>query len=87
MNRSWYTPSPNTESPDGIHQILAFGTLDDIRDLKKTIGETKIKELFLSHPKKVYSSSAFNFIKNFILHIGSSIDEQQYLKTTPRNIG
>lgn len=86
MNRSWYAPSANKKSPDTIHQILAFGTLDDIRSLKKTVGEGQIKELFLSHPKKIYTSPAFNFIKNFILHIRTSVDAQKYLKSTPRNI-
>lgn len=85
MNRSWYTNTIDKESPDTIHQILVFGTLDEIRSLKKSVGERRLKELFLRHPKKIYTMPAFNFIKNFILHINTSVDEQKYLKYTPRS--
>jgi len=87
MNRTWYSKTINKNSPDAIHQVLAFGTLDDIRSLKATAGEEKIKELFINYPKKVYTLPNLNFIKNFILHINSSIDEQKYLKYTPRRTG
>ena len=86
MNRSWYNLSKDEKSPDQIHQILAFGTFDEIRLLRKNLGDREVKKLFLNYPKKVYTSSAFNFIKKFILHIGEPIDEQKYLKTTARNI-
>lgn len=87
MNYSWYTKSKNTKSPDAIHQILAFGSLYDIQILKKTIGIKRLKDLFSKYPKKVYTAPLFNFIKNIILRIHSSIDEQKYLKNTPRRIG
>lgn len=87
MNRSWYHTSNNDKSPDTVHQILAYGTLEEISSMKEASGEEKIKELFLDHPKKVYTLAALNFTKNFILHISNSIDEQKYLKYTPRNIG
>lgn len=86
MNRSWYTKTPGEKSPDTIHQILVFGSLDEIRELMSTIGARKIKELFLRYPKKIYTQAALNFIKNFILHINDSINEQKYLKSTPRSI-
>lgn len=86
QNRSWYSPKSDLQSPDVVHQILMFGTLKEIKLLKDTVGENVIKELFLRHPKKIYTASALNFIKNFILHIQTSIDEQAYLKTTPRYI-
>lgn len=85
MNRSWYTSKTKENSPDSIHQILAFGTLDEIRALKKKLSEKQMKELFLIYPKKIYTMPALNFIKNFILHISGSFDEQKYLKNTPRN--
>lgn len=84
MNRSWYTNTADEKSPDAIHQILAFGTLDDIRSLKKALGEATIRELFLHYPKKVYSLRSLEFIKNFILHITGRIDDARYLKFTPR---
>lgn len=82
--RVWYAPKTDLTSADAIHQILMFGTLADIQSLKKTIGEQAIREAFLRSPKKVYTASALNFIKNFILRISTSIDEQQYLTYTPR---
>ena len=84
MNRSWYTNTINESSSDSIHQTLVFGTLDDIRSLKEKVGEKKLRELFLRYPKKIYTIPVLNFIKNFILHIHTSIDEQDYLKYTPR---
>ena len=81
---SWYTNKANNNSPDTIHQVLAYGTLNEIRSLKKTLGEEFLKKLFVTYPKKIYTASAFNFIKKFILHL-SSIDEQKYLKSTPRH--
>lgn len=86
MNYSWYTNTKSKRSPDTIHQILAYGSLYDIQFLKKTMGIKKLKSLFLQYPKKVYTEPLFNFIKNIILHIHASIDEQKYLKNTPRRI-
>lgn len=87
MNYSWYTNSKSKKSPDAIHQILAFGSLYDIKFLKKVIGINELKSLFLKYPKKIYTAPLFNFIKNIILRIHTSIDEQKYLKNTPRRIG
>lgn len=85
MNHIWYSSTNDKRSPDAIHQILAFGTLDDINALKKTVGEKEIRSLFMKYPKKIYTSSLLNFIKNFILRIPAPIDEQKYLKYTPRH--
>lgn len=80
----WYSSQADIKSPDTIHQILMFGKLSDILSLKKTLGEKIIKKLFLSHPKKIYTNTTLNFVKNFILKIKPSIDEQKYLKDTFR---
>ena len=82
----WYSPKVDITSPDTIHQILMYGQLKDIESLKKSLGETKLKKLFLEHPKKIYTNSALNFIKNFILDITTPIDEKRYLKYTPRSV-
>lgn len=87
MDYSWYTNSKSKKSPDAVHQILAFGSLYDIQILKKTIGIKKLKDLFFKYPKKVYTAPLFNFIKNIVLRIHTSVDEQKYLKNTPRRIG
>ena len=86
IKRAWYSSNNDLKSPDVIHQVLMFGTLEEIKYLKKAVGENMIKKIFLSCPKKIYTTPAFNFIKKFILHITSSIDEHKYLKFTPRHI-
>lgn len=85
VNRVWYSNKVDPRSPDSIHQILMFGTLEEIQNLKETIGEDTVRHLFLSNPKKVYTAPALNFIKNFVLGINTSIDEQKYLKNRPRH--
>lgn len=80
----WYSPEADSKSPDAIHQVLMFGKLSDIKHLKNTIGENTLKKLFLQYPKKVYTATALNFIKNIILDLKTPIDEQKYLKNTPR---
>jgi len=87
MNYSWYTKSKDTNTADYIHQILAFGTLSDIRLLKKTVGDKKLRNIFVENPRKIYSAQLLNFIKNIVLGIHASIDEKKYLKYAPRNIG
>ena len=86
MTYSWYTNKSDIKSPDTIHQILAFGTLSDIRGLKETLGEIRIQKLFLKYPKKIYTPPTFNFVKNYVLKIASLVDEQKYLKSEPRHI-
>lgn len=86
MNYSWFTKSTNINTPDTIHQILAFGTLSDIKSLKEKIGKNKLKNIFVQNPRKIYTAALFNFIKNIVLDINVSIDESKYLKYAPRNI-
>lgn len=83
----WYSNDTPIDSPDTIHQTLVYGSLDSIKSLKDTLGEDALQKVFLEKPKKIYTKSSFNFIKNFILHITQPIDEYRYLKSTPRFIG
>lgn len=87
VNYTWYSQKVNEYSPESVHQILAYGTLSDIRELKKALGKTYLQKVFLGHPKKLYTSSSLNFIKNFVLNITIKLDEQKYLKNTRRSIG
>lgn len=83
----WYSPDTNSSSPDAIHQILMYGSLKDTTSFIKKMGQDKVKQAFLKFPKKIYTNSAFNFIKKFLLNINTPlIDEQKYLKSSPRNI-
>ncbi len=83
-NYSWYSSKQKDKSPDSIHQVLQFGSLEDIKKLRITVVEENLRELFLSYPKKNYTPASLNFILKFILHI-KKVDEQKYLKSTPRN--
>lgn len=83
-NRVWYAPRAKITSSDYVHQVLMFGNLSEIKHLKKQLGEPALKKIFLHYPKKIYTDSAFNFVKNYILDIQTAIDEQKYLKYTPR---
>lgn len=85
MNYAWYTNKTEDRNPDIIHQIFAFGSLEDILSLKKRLGKEALQKVFLEHPKKIYTPSLLYFIKNFILDITIPIDEQHYLKHTSRN--
>lgn len=70
-----------------IHQVLMYGTLEDIEWLKKVYSKKEIERVFVESPKKIYTASALNFVKSFILNITERIDESKYLKFTPRRIG
>jgi hypothetical protein len=83
-NYSWYAPKAVISSPDNIHQTLAFGSLNDVQSLRKTVGKNTLTNIFLQNPKKVYTAPSLNFIAKFILHI-NLVDEQKYLKFTPRH--
>jgi hypothetical protein len=63
-----------------------YATIPEIQQLKKTIGEEKIRQIFLKHPKKIYTNSALNFITKLLLPLTKHIDKQKYLKHAPRNI-
>ena len=86
IKHPWYSKEADINSPETIHYILMFGSLKDIAFLKESVGEQTMREFFLRYPKKIYTSSALHFIKNFILGISTSIDEQRYLKYTSRNL-
>lgn len=87
QSRSWYTNNSDNTSPDAVHQILAFGTLEEALSLKKKIGENRLKEIFSKYPKKIYTPPSLNFIKKFIVGTSTPFDEQKYLKNTPRHLG
>jgi len=48
QNYSWYTNKPDHQSSDYIHQTLAFGSIKDIQNLKKEIGEGDVVDMKIS---------------------------------------
>ena len=83
-NYRWYSDKNVNDDPDAIHQILAYGNLKDIQEIRQQFGLKKLRTVFLTYPKKVYTPSGFDFISEFILHISQPIKEREYLKTSPR---
>ncbi len=65
-----------------IHQVLSYGTLEQIRWLIKIYGKKEIGKVFEEAPMKVYRPSTFNFIKNIILDLKrKTIPSEKYVTT------
>ena len=65
-----------------IHQVLAYGNLKQIKWLFKVFSKKEIIDVFVSLPKKTYTPSAFNFVKNFVLKLEDmNLDSKDYVKT------
>ena len=84
-NYTWYNKKLDLNRPEAIHQVLALGTIEEIKELLEAVGREQIEEIFLKYPSKVYRPSNLNFIKNFLLKIKEPIDEKRYLKDTLRS--
>lgn len=64
-----------------IHQVLSYGSLDQIKWLFKIYKKKEIREVFLKFPKRIYIPSVFYFIKNFILGLKKKrLKEEKYVK-------
>lgn len=65
-----------------IHQVLMYGSFEDINWLFKTYPAGVIKEEFVKNPAKIYTKPAFNFVRRFILGLGKrKLKEEDYVKT------
>ena len=63
-----------------IHQILIYGTFEEIRWLFNTYSKREIINVFLHNPNKIYPRAVFYFIKNFILGLKSrELQEEKYV--------
>ena len=66
-----------------VHQVLMYGDLEDIRWLFDTYSRREVAEVFTKHPKKMYTPSAFNFIRDIVLGLGNSkFEEDRYVRTS-----
>jgi len=69
------------DKPYIVHQILAYGTLCEIRWLIKTYGKDVVKKVFLNQPIKVYTKPCFALIKNALLDLSqANIPEEKYVQ-------
>lgn len=63
-----------------IHQLLLYGTFEDIKWLFKTYSKKEIIATFLTHPSKNYPREVFYFVKNYVLSLkNKKIDEDKYV--------
>lgn len=70
-----------------IHQILAYGNMEDIKWLFTTYSRPIIEHVFSSIPYKDYRRSRFYFIKDMVIGLTQkSYSESSYVKNIPRNI-
>lgn len=70
-----------------IHQVLAYGTWENLKWLFSTYSSDEIKNVFINYPAKDYTFPAFNFTKNILLNLPDGfIDQTLYVRSFPRNI-
>ena len=71
-----------------IHQILAYGTWEQLQWLTRTYSKEEITDTFLHSPEKNYTQAAFHFVTDILLKINSSsVDQSRYVTAYPRAIG
>lgn len=78
----WFLPEKNLDQERDknliIHQVLSYGTMDDLRLLFKIYGRKTIKQEFLRSKPGLYYPSILEFIC-FILGV-KNLDKDKYLK-------
>ncbi|HLB95420.1 MAG TPA: hypothetical protein VJK26_00755 [Patescibacteria group bacterium] len=66
-----------------IHQVLAYGNLEQIRWLFQVYGRQGVKDVFMKEPTRVYDQGSFIFVKNIILNLKTaSLDKKRYVQST-----
>ncbi len=70
-----------------IHQILAYGTWENIAWLLRTYGKTQVKEVFVKHPAKDYYPAGYKFVSQILLGVEDVLDFKKYDRFAPRVIG
>lgn len=71
-----------------IHQIFAYGRMEDILWVFKTYPKREIIKTFTSIPYKDYRAGRFNFVKNYLLDLKNyKLDDRYYVKNIPRALG
>lgn len=63
-----------------IHQVLSYGSIEDIELLLKIYSMNEIRNVFVNFPKKIYTPAVFLFLKDFLLKINIQLDENNYVK-------
>jgi len=63
-----------------IHQVLSYGSMDDIRLLSRLYPKNEIINVFKNFPKRIYTRPVFLYLRDFLLKIGPVLDEKNYVK-------
>ena len=70
-----------------IHQIFAYGTMNEIRWIFNTYPKEKIIRTFTTCPYKDYFAPRFYFVKKYLLDLKDyPMNEKRYVKNIPRDI-
>ncbi|MBU2595311.1 hypothetical protein KJ713_00545 [Patescibacteria group bacterium] len=81
-NLFWFLPEKNLDQERDknliIHQVLSYGTMDDLRLLFKIYGRQTIKQEFLRSKLGLYYPNILEFVC-FILGV-KNLDKDKYLK-------
>ena len=65
-----------------IHQVLTYGTLEQIKWLFKIYGKDKVRRVFLQNPQPIYDPAIFYLVKNIILGLKKNrLIPARYVKT------
>lgn len=63
-----------------IHQVLIYGTLQEIRWLLRTYSLREVVNVFVHKPAKLYPKKVYHFIKNYLLPLRSvRLDPEDYV--------
>jgi len=63
-----------------IHQILVYGTMDELKWMFGVYGKESIKDIFVHHPTKMYTAKTYHFTKNFLLGLSKiDLDRENYV--------
>lgn len=64
-----------------IHQVLRYGSLDDIGWLMGVYGENEVKRVFEKCPQRIYSRPSFIFTRDVVLEASNNlVDEERYVE-------
>lgn len=74
------TKLSESDKPYKINQILMYGDLKEVRALVEEEGITKVRDVFINQPTKIYTKEAFHFVKKYILGINRDLDQTKYVK-------
>jgi|YelNatPaOPRAMG01_1025707.scaffolds.fasta_scaffold281343_1 hypothetical protein len=64
-----------------IHQVLAYGSIEDIKYIINIYSKDEVINVFINNPLKVYTRPVFLFIKNYMFKIKTELKESNYVRS------